>query len=95
MKINEIIFWLIIFFCVAPRCVLIIAFYHEYLYERRTKSGLYSSIIMMLLFSEFLVLYIVFSFLECIFAITSNKIEKLFLFTEEKIRKSLERFLQR
>lgn len=95
MKINEIIFWLIIFFCVAPRCVLIIAFYHEYLYERRTKSELYSSAIMMLLFSEFLMLYIVFSFLECIFAIISNKIEKLFLFIKEKIRKSLERFLQR
>lgn len=87
MNINEVIFWLIIFFCIAPRCVLIIAFYNEYTRNLRSRIELYSVIITVLLLSEFFMLYILFSFLECIFAITSNKVENFIVFIEAKIKK--------
>lgn len=93
MNINEIIFWLIIFLCIAPRCVLIIAFYHEYTHNLRAKIELYSAVITTLLFSEFFMLYLFFSFLECVFTITSNKIENFILFIESKIKKIIKAFL--
>lgn len=93
MNINEIIFWLIMFLCIAPRCILIIAFYHEYTHNLRTKIELYSAIIAVLLSSEFFMLYILFSFLECIFAITSNKVENFIVFIESKIKKIIKAFL--
>ncbi len=92
MNINEVIFWLIIFFCIASRCVLIIAFYHEYTHNLRAKIELYSEIIAVLLSSEFFMLYILFSFLECIFAVTSNKIENFIIFIELKIKKFIKMF---
>ena len=93
MNFNEIVFWLIIFFYIAPRCVLIIAFYHEYTHNLRDKKELYSAVITALLFSEFFMLYLFFSFLECVFTITSNKIENFIVFIESKIRKFIKRFL--
>ena len=93
MNINEIIFWLIIFFCIASRCVLIIAFYHEYTHNLRDKIELYSAVITALLFSEFFMLYLFFSFLECVFTITSNKIKNFILFIESKIKRIIKAFL--
>ena len=93
MNVNEIVFWLIIFFCIAPRCVLIIAFYHEYTHNLRDKKELYSMVITVLLFSEFFMLCLFFGFLKCIFEIIENKIENFILFIESKIKKIIKAFL--
>lgn len=93
MNVNEIVFWLIIFLCIAPRCVLIIAFYHEYKRNLRCKIELYSVIITVLLLSEFFMLYILFSFLEGVFEIASNKVENFIVFMESKIKRIIKVFL--
>lgn len=93
MNINEIIFWLIIFFCIASRFVLIIAFYHEYTHNLRDKIELYSMIITVLLFSEFFMLCLFFNFLKCVFEVAANKIENFIMFIESKIKRIIKVFL--